>query len=52
MANGRTRAAPRGTRGCWRRAVTRPRFVPYRPLWSVLLLGWVVSYADRTRTGP
>jgi ACS family D-galactonate transporter-like MFS transporter len=26
--------------------------VPYRALWSVLLLGWVVSYADRTLTGP
>src|SRR4051795_13768648 len=26
--------------------------VPYRALWTVLLLGWVVSYADRTVTGP
>ncbi|MGY1823119.1 MFS transporter [Geodermatophilus sp. SYSU D00079] len=26
--------------------------VPYRALWGVLLLGWVVSYADRTVTGP
>ena len=26
--------------------------VPYRALWAVLLLGWVVSYADRTVTGP
>jgi ACS family D-galactonate transporter-like MFS transporter len=26
--------------------------VPYRWLWAVLLLGWMVSYADRTRTGP
>ena len=26
--------------------------VPYKALWSVLLLGWVVSYADRTLTGP
>ena len=25
---------------------------PYRALWAVLLLGWVVSYADRTVTGP
>ena len=25
---------------------------PYGLLWSVLLLGWVVSYADRTLTGP
>ncbi|HEX2072783.1 MAG TPA: MFS transporter [Geodermatophilus sp.] len=25
---------------------------PYRALWMVLLLGWVVSYADRTVTGP
>jgi MFS transporter, ACS family, D-galactonate transporter len=25
---------------------------PYKALWSVLLLGWVVSYADRTLTGP
>ena len=25
---------------------------PYRALWTVLLLGWVVSYADRTLTGP
>lgn len=25
---------------------------PYRGLWTVLLLGWVVSYADRTVTGP
>lgn len=25
---------------------------PYRALWAVLLLGWVVSYADRTLTGP
>jgi MFS family permease len=26
--------------------------VPYRALWAVLLLGWVVSYSDRTLTGP
>jgi MFS transporter, ACS family, D-galactonate transporter len=26
--------------------------VPYKALWGVLLLGWVVSYADRTLTGP
>src|SRR3712207_685859 len=26
--------------------------LPYRALWAVLLLGWVVSYADRTVTGP
>src|ERR671921_780131 len=26
--------------------------VPYKALWGVLLLGWVVSYADRTVTGP
>jgi MFS family permease len=26
--------------------------VPYRALWGVLLLGWIVSYADRTVTGP
>jgi MFS transporter, ACS family, D-galactonate transporter len=26
--------------------------VPYTTLWAVLLLGWVVSYADRTLTGP
>lgn len=25
---------------------------PYGLLWAVLLLGWVVSYADRTLTGP
>ena len=25
---------------------------PYKALWGVLLLGWVVSYADRTVTGP
>ncbi|HKS49687.1 MAG TPA: MFS transporter [Amycolatopsis sp.] len=25
---------------------------PYRWLWAVLLLGWMVSYADRTLTGP
>ncbi|WP_007026202.1 MFS transporter [Saccharomonospora iraqiensis] len=25
---------------------------PYRALWAMLLLGWVVSYADRTLTGP
>ncbi|SFA97602.1 Sugar phosphate permease [Amycolatopsis marina] len=25
---------------------------PYRGLWVMLLLGWVVSYADRTLTGP
>jgi MFS transporter, ACS family, D-galactonate transporter len=24
----------------------------YKVLWSVLLLGWLVSYADRTLTGP
>ena len=24
----------------------------YRVLWSVLLLGWLVSYTDRTLTGP
>jgi ACS family D-galactonate transporter-like MFS transporter len=28
------------------------RLVSYKALWSVLLLGWVVSYADRTLTGP
>jgi hypothetical protein len=26
--------------------------VPYRALWAVLLLGWVISCADRTLTGP
>ena len=26
--------------------------MPYKALWGVLLLGWVVSYADRTLTGP
>jgi MFS transporter, ACS family, D-galactonate transporter len=26
--------------------------VPYKALWALLLLGWVVSYADRTLTGP
>lgn len=26
--------------------------VPYKALWGFLLLGWVVSYADRTVTGP
>ena len=26
--------------------------VPYKALWAVLLMGWVVSYADRTVTGP
>jgi MFS transporter, ACS family, D-galactonate transporter len=26
--------------------------VPYKALWAVLLLGWVVSYSDRTVTGP
>jgi len=26
--------------------------VPYKALWSLLLLGWVASYADRTLTGP
>src|SRR3954465_9640893 len=26
--------------------------VPYPALWTVLLFGWVVSYADRTVTGP
>ena len=26
--------------------------MPYKALWAVLLLGWVVSYADRTLTGP
>jgi ACS family D-galactonate transporter-like MFS transporter len=30
---------------------SRP-IVPYKALWAVLLLGWVVSYADRTVTGP
>ena len=25
---------------------------PYRALWAVLLFGWIVSYADRTLTGP
>jgi MFS transporter, ACS family, D-galactonate transporter len=28
------------------------RSVPYTALWTVLLFGWVVSYADRTVTGP
>lgn len=26
--------------------------VPYPALWTVLFLGWVVSYSDRTLTGP
>ena len=26
--------------------------VPYKALWSLLFLGWVASYADRTLTGP
>ena len=26
--------------------------VPYKALWSILLLGWLISYADRTVTGP
>jgi MFS family permease len=26
--------------------------VPYKALWTILFLGWVVSYADRTLTGP
>src|SRR3954452_22991509 len=26
--------------------------VPYKALWAVLLLGWIVSYSDRTLTGP
>ena len=26
--------------------------VPYKALWALLLCGWVVSYADRTLTGP
>jgi MFS family permease len=26
--------------------------MPYKALWGILLLGWVVSYADRTLTGP
>jgi ACS family D-galactonate transporter-like MFS transporter len=26
--------------------------VPYKALWGLLLFGWVVSYADRTLTGP
>src|SRR5918999_4314208 len=30
----------------------RSPVVPYKALWGVLLLGWVVSYADRTVTGP
>jgi MFS family permease len=25
---------------------------PYQALWSILLFGWVASYADRTLTGP
>jgi MFS transporter, ACS family, D-galactonate transporter len=35
-------------------AKTRPRRLTgaYSTLWVVLLLGWVVSYADRTVTGP
>src|SRR3954451_11715768 len=41
IPTGRTAAAGPG----------RP-LVPYRALWTVLLLGWVVSYADRTVTGP
>ncbi|WP_214367989.1 MFS transporter [Pseudonocardia sp. H11422] len=32
-------------------AAVPPR-VPYKPLWAALLLGWLVSYADRTVTGP
>ena len=26
--------------------------VNYKALWGVLLFGWIVSYADRTLTGP
>jgi len=26
--------------------------VPYKWLWGVLFFGWVVSYSDRTLTGP
>jgi MFS transporter, ACS family, D-galactonate transporter len=28
------------------------RSAPYKQLWAVLLVGWLVSYADRTLTGP
>jgi ACS family D-galactonate transporter-like MFS transporter len=30
----------------------RRSMVPYPMLWTVLLFGWIVSYADRTLTGP
>jgi MFS transporter, ACS family, D-galactonate transporter len=40
---------PTGRRA--RSGAGRP-IVPYTTLWAVLLLGWVVSYADRTLTGP
>jgi hypothetical protein len=34
-------------------ATRRPNFSgSYRALWVFLLLGWLVSYADRTITGP
>jgi ACS family D-galactonate transporter-like MFS transporter len=30
----------------------RRSIVPYPMLWTVLLFGWIASYADRTLTGP
>jgi MFS transporter, ACS family, D-galactonate transporter len=40
--HGEDRTTVRGSRGP----------VPYRALWGFLLLGWMISYADRTLTGP
>jgi MFS family permease len=42
-----------GTSPATRAADARPIFSgPYRSLWGFLLLGWLISYADRTVTGP
>jgi ACS family D-galactonate transporter-like MFS transporter len=35
-----------------RTRATRARWPQYRTLWFWLLLGWTVSAADRTLTGP
>jgi MFS transporter, ACS family, D-galactonate transporter len=52
MATGRTEGGTARNEGLLEAGRDGTPMVPYRPLWSVLLLGWVVSYADRTRTGP
>jgi MFS transporter, ACS family, D-galactonate transporter len=50
--SGTTSRGSTSAEGAGGTGTARGPIVPYRALWAVLLLGWVVSYADRTVTGP